>query len=225
MGIFDFVSSIFRRKQDEYAESGGGIVTPSGAVVSGGSAFATTLNPDDPGMIKQHNAALNYQDAIREAASRAQVPTAIICGIGSRESRWGLALKPPTPAGRGDFAKRPPRGGRTAQEPNDGGGYGRGLMQIDYDFHEFARTGNWHDPYSNLMYAADVLNKNRTFLANRGVSSDILLRAMIAAYNCGATAAFNCYNAGNDIDCKTTGRNYSQDVLNRAGWFQMQGWY
>jgi|WetSurMetagenome_2_1015567.scaffolds.fasta_scaffold02703_2 hypothetical protein len=225
MGIFDFMSSIFSRKQDEYAESGGGIVTPSGTVVSGGTAFATTLSPDDPGMVKQHNAALDYQDAIREAAGRAQLPTSIICGIGSRESRWGLALKPLGPGGRGDFSKRPPRGGRTGQEPNDGGGYGRGLMQIDYDFHEFARTGNWQDPYSNLMYAADVLGKNRTFLENRGVSSDMLLRAMIAAYNCGATAAFNCYNAGQDIDCKTTGRNYSQDVLNRAGWFQMQGWY
>ncbi|MEY3220450.1 MAG: hypothetical protein RIT27_1807 [Pseudomonadota bacterium] len=225
MGIFDFISSFFRRPQDEYAESGGGIITPSGAVVSGGTAFASTLNPDDPGMIKQHNEALKYQDAIREAASRAGLPTAIICGIGSRESRWGLALKPATPAGRGDFSKRSPRGGRSGQEPNDGPGFGRGLMQIDYDFHEFARTGNWQDPYSNLMYAADILNKNRTFLATRGVSSSILLRAMIAAYNCGATAALGCYQSGSDIDCKTTGRDYSRDVLNRAGWFQMQGWY
>jgi len=27
-----------------------------------------------------------------------------------------------------------------------------------------------------------------------------------------------------DLDFFTTGRNYSQDILNRAGWFRLQGW-
>jgi hypothetical protein len=47
---------------------------------------------------------------------------------------------------------------------------------------------------------------------------------MVAAYNCGATATLNAIQAGLDVDAKTTGKDYSKDVLNRAGWFQLQGW-
>jgi hypothetical protein len=32
------------------------------------------------------------------------------------------------------------------------------------------------------------------------------------------------YNAGLDVDYYTTGRDYGKDVLNIAGWFQLQGW-
>jgi hypothetical protein len=51
-----------------------------------------------------------------------------------------------------------------------------------------------------------------------------MLRAMIAAYNGGATATANAIKAGKDIDANTTGKDYSKDVLNRTGWFQLHGW-
>jgi len=143
-------------------------------------------------MLKQLNEAKKYRGLIEDLARRHDFLPSVICGMGSRESHWGLALTPPGPGGRGDFAQRRPRGNRRTPEPPDGGGYGRGLLQIDYDWHEFAR--------------------------------DQMLRAMIAAYNGGATATLNAIQAGQDIDANTTGKDYSKDVLNRSGWFQLHGW-
>lgn len=186
--------------------------------------FPTTLAKNNATMLQQLHAAQNYKGIIELAASRYQFSPSILCGLGSRESHWGLALKPPNPGGRGDFARRPPRGARTTPEPPDGGGYGRGLMQIDYDWHEFARTGAWYDPKENIFYACVVLDQARTFLIKKGLPQELLLRGILAAYNGGATAAWNAYRGGLDIDANTTGRDYSKDVLNRTGWFQLYDW-
>jgi len=230
MGFFSFFSSWFDRKRtDEHAASGGGIIVSGGGNTGGGSTsgsgrYATNLSKNDPTMLRQLQEANKYRSIIQEAAQKTQLPVAVICGIGSRESHWGLALKPPGPGGRGDYAKRKPRGVRVGLEPNDGGGYGRGLMQIDYDWHEFARTGNWQNARANILYACTVLNSNRSFFEKRNVSSDLMEQAILAAYNAGATATYSCISGGRDVDCKTTGRDYSADVLNRAGWFQLHGW-
>lgn len=228
-GLFDFFGNLFSRQVDEHAESGASISGAEGSSgtatrVGGGERFHTTFAQNDPTMMKQLPEARKYTAFIEEAARVAQLPPSVICGIGSRESHWGLALKPPNPGGRGDFAKRKPRGVRTGLEPNDGGGYGRGLMQIDYDWHEFARTGPWYDPRENILYGAKVLSNARRFFEQRNVSEPLIMQAIIAAYNAGATATYSCIEQGNDIDCRTTGRDYSRDVLNRAGWFQLQGW-
>lgn len=220
MGFFSFFRRWFGGST---GESGGSIrVTESASPRQG--TFATTLDYNNASMLLQHEAAQQYRSFIEEAARASGMPVAVICGIGSRESHWGILLKPPGPGGTGDFSTRKPRGSRTGSSPPDGGGFGRGLMQIDYDWHEFARTGNWQDPRSNLLYAADVLNKARRFFENRGVPADTIMRAILAAYNAGATATFRCYQNGSDIDCNTTGRDYSRDVLNRAGWFELHGW-
>ncbi len=220
--MFGFFKSLLGRNTNEYAESGGSIVVTS----QGGSSqrFSTTLERNNMTMLQQLESANRYRGIIEECARKSQLAPAIICGIGSRESQWGLALRPANPGGRGDFAKRPPRGNRTTPEPPDGPGYGRGLMQIDYDWHEFARTGNWQEPRANLLYAAEVLNQARTFFQRQGLAANTMTPAIIAAYNSGATATFGCIQAGQDVDCKTTGRDYSRDVLNRAGWFQLHGW-
>jgi hypothetical protein len=226
MGFFSFFNNIFGGSP---AQSGGSVIVTgsqngdSGGY-GGGELFPTTLSRSDTSMLRQFDEALKYRRFIEDAASETGLPGAVICGIGSRESHWGLALKPPVPGGTGDFANRRPRGSRRGRRPPDGGGFGRGLMQIDYDWHEFARTGNWQDPQANLMYASKVLNDAKQFFQDRGVPADKLMRAVIAAYNAGATATYQCYVAHKNIDCNTTGRDYSEDVLNRAGWFQLQGW-
>ncbi len=227
MGLFSFFGSLFGSKTtNQYSAGGGGIIVSGGggSNTTGEQRFATTLAINDSTMLRQLQQANKYRSIILEAAQKTNLPAAIICGIGSRESHWGLALTPPGPGGRGDFAKRPLRGARTGLEPNDGPGYGRGLMQIDYDWHEFARTGNWQNERANLLYACTVLNSARSFFEQRNVPATQMLRAIIAAYNAGATATYGCISAGSDVDCKTTGRDYSKDVLNRAGWFQLQGW-
>jgi hypothetical protein len=40
---------------------------------------------------------------IMDAAEKYNLQPSIIAGLGSRESLWGLALKPKGPAGTGDF--------------------------------------------------------------------------------------------------------------------------
>ncbi len=238
MAWFSFISSLFGKKTtDQHAASGGGIIVSGGGTSDGGGGtsdgggssssgdhFSTHLSRNDSTMMRQLQEANKYRSIIEEAARKTNLPVAIICGIGSRESHWGLALKPPGPGGRGDYAKRKARGVRRGLEPNDGGGYGRGLMQIDYDWHEFARTGNWQNARANIMYACSVLNSARRFFTQRNVSEEQMMRAIIAAYNAGATATYTCISGGQDIDCKTTGRDYSADVLSRAGWFQLHGW-
>lgn len=192
---------------------------------TGNDKFDTNLSINNQTMTNQLREAEKYRSIIESAARRNGFQPSIICGIGSRESHWGLMLKPPGPAGTGDFGKRGPRAARSTPLPPDGRGYGRGLMQIDYDWHEFARTGNWEDPKENIVYAVDLLAKNRTFFQERiNLSKERLLRAIIAAYNCGATATLQAIEARKDIDANTTGGDYSVDVLNRSGWFQMKGW-
>jgi hypothetical protein len=51
-----------------------------------------------------------------------------------------------------------------------------------------------------------------------------LLRAAVAAYNCGAGNVLNAIRNGHDVDFFTAGRDYSKDTVSRAGWFQLQGW-
>ena len=188
--------------------------------------FETTLSRNNQTMLAQLSSARKYQTIIKDASRRFNIKSSVICGMGSRESHWGMALKPKGPSGRGDFARRRPRGNRRGAEPPDGGGYGRGLMQIDYDWHEFARTGKWYDPRENIIYACTVLDRARKFFDKKaqGLNEEQKLRAMIAAYNGGATATLRSIKAGDDIDARTTGLDYSKDVLNRSGWFQLHGW-
>ncbi|MDM8564144.1 transglycosylase SLT domain-containing protein [Candidatus Halobeggiatoa sp. HSG11] len=188
--------------------------------------FKTTFSRNNRTMLEQLNEARKYNDIIKDVARRYNIKPSVICGIGSRESHWGIALRPKGPSGRGDFARRRPRGKRRSAEPPDGGGYGRGLMQIDYDWHEFARTGKWYDPRENLIYACTVLDRARKYFDRKAQSLDEeqKLRAMLAAYNSGAAATLRSIRAGDDIDARTTGHDYSKDVLDRSGWFQLHDW-
>ncbi len=177
-------------------------------------------------MNRQLAEAVRYRAYIGDAAKHCKIQASVIVGIGSRESQWGLSLKPPGPDGTGDFVKRHfPARYRDGPLPPDGGGFGRGLMQIDYDYHEFARIGNWKDPKANIFYGAKILRDFRRYLERkmnlRGLN---LLRAAIASYNTGTHRVLTATWKALDFDFYTTGADYSIDVLNRAGFFQLKGW-
>lgn len=186
--------------------------------------FTTTLDKHDIKMMREQDETRRYRGLIDDTARRAGMPQSVICGIGSRASRWGLDLKPPGPAGSSDFGKRLPNDHRSGMTPPDGAGFKRGLLQFDYDWHEFARVGNWQDPRASLRYIVEVLNKHEQFLRQNGVPKELILHATIASFDAGVTPVLEAFKAGKDVDCKTSKRNYSADVLNRAGWYQLQGW-
>jgi hypothetical protein len=177
-------------------------------------------------MTRQHGEAIKYRAYIETAAQMWDIQAAVIAGIGSRESHWGLLLRPAGPEGTGDFIKRRfPARHRDGPLPPDGGGFGRGLMQIDYDHHEFARTGKWKDPEDNIFYATKILDDSRRFLRRKANLQHLdLLRAAIASYNSGPRRVLMAIREKLDVDSYTTGGDYSADVLNRAGFFQLKGW-
>ena len=204
--------------------------------------LSTTFPKNHPSLLKQLQEAGKYKLIIEEAAERFRFQSCIIAGLGSRESHWGLALFPPGPEGTGDLKTRIfTKPFRNSPLPPDGLGFGRGLLQIDFDYHEFARTGNWKDPMENIFYGVKLLFDNRNFLRlplrdpvkghhpvqgqqKYDLNQRQLLRATLSSYNCGLGKVRKTIDRGYDIDLFTTGRNYSQDILNRAGWFQLQGW-
>lgn len=187
----------------------------------------TTFLPET-GWLKEHSrAAEEYRAHIVRAAATADVPVAVFVGMGSRESGWGLGLRPPGPGGTGDFARRSSADVPLVNGlPPGGGGFGKGLLQIDYMAHEFARTGPWDVAAENIAYGATVLRDNRLRMKRK--YSDLgwegQLRAAVAAYNCGAGRVEKAIRLHRDFDFYTAHRDYSADVLNRAGWFQAHGW-
>lgn len=191
-----------------------------------GEGFVTTYSKSDAALGRQLEEIKKYQAVIEKAAAKYDVAPALIAGIGSRESHWGLALNPLGPGGTGDrIARGAPTRFRTGPLPPDSCGFGRGLMQIDFDAHDFARTGNWQDPEMNICYGVGVLCDARSLLRRKTtLSGTALLRAAVAAYNCGAGNVLSAIRNGYDVDFFTAGRDYSRDALSRAGWFQLHGW-
>jgi peptidoglycan hydrolase-like protein with peptidoglycan-binding domain len=200
------------------------LVSAPAAAASVG-VFPTTYSPNDPSLTQQLAAANKYRAFIESAAAQFGFQPCVIAGIGSRESGWGLALKPVGPTGTGDFARRrakPPL--RSGPLPPDGGGFGRGLMQIDFDAHEFAQTGNWRDPQANIRQGCQILAQIMTFLKKRtNLQGRELLRASLAAYNAGPGKVLKAIQANQDVDSVTAHGSYAKDTLNRAGWFQSKG--
>ena len=188
--------------------------------------FKTTITTSNRAMRLHLNAAEKYREYIQKAGLFYGFQSSIIAGIGSRESGWGLFLKPKGPKGTGDFSQRDQlRAGRKSKLPPDGLGFGRGLMQIDYDFHKFARTGNWRDPRENIFYGVKLLNRYKNIIMRKTDFTGLkLLKAAIASYNAGPGAVIKALSKNLEIDRITTGGDYSYDILNRAGYFQLHGW-
>ncbi|HEY9664753.1 MAG TPA: transglycosylase SLT domain-containing protein, partial [Allocoleopsis sp.] len=84
----------------------------------------------------------------------------------------------------------------------------------------------WRDPKENITYGINqVLAPNYNQLAqSTNLQGVELLRATLASYNAGLGNVQAAIREGRDPDYYTTGRDYGRDVLNRAGWFQLNGW-
>ncbi|MFX0202553.1 MAG: peptidoglycan-binding protein, partial [Candidatus Hodarchaeota archaeon] len=164
--------------------------------------FPTTYSRNNASLMNQIEEATKYNAFINEAAQKYSFQPSVIAGIGSRESHWGLALKPVGPNGMGDFIKRSfPARHREGPLPPDNGGFGRGLMQIDFDAHEFARKGNWKDPKENIFYGCQVLSSSLDFIKRKlSVEGIPLLRGALAGYNAGPGNALRAFRDGRDID-------------------------
>jgi hypothetical protein len=188
--------------------------------------FATSYPLDDPHLLRDLEAAARYGAMISDAAAATGLQPAVIVALGSRATGFGRALRPQGPAGTTDFTPRPePVPHRPAPLPADGGGFRRGLLGIDYDGHAFAREGDWRDPRANLVYGCRVVSEARTHLRRRSLlSATALLRAALAAYDCGTGNVVRALRHGHDLDFYTSGRDYSRDILERAGFFQAHGW-
>lgn len=168
----------------------------------------TNIPRQDPRMLKNIEAMRAYSAIISEVSTRYGIQASIIAAIGSRESDWGLGLTPPGPEGTGDQ------------------GHGRGLLQIDDRWHpDFIASGKWSNARENLIYGGALIKSFWDFFTTKGAmpKNSTSLRASIAAYNAGPRRVLEGFQAGEDLDFFTTGRNYSADVFNRAGWFQMNG--
>jgi Putative peptidoglycan binding domain/Transglycosylase SLT domain len=169
--------------------------------------FPTTYTINDKGLLEEYSVFLKYKDIVLYLGKELQLAPAILAGIGSRESRWGLALTPPGPGGKGDK------------------GNGFGLMQVDQRYH-LAHTSSedWSNPAKHLAYSAKYLKTCIDYFTTKtGIAGNVALQAGVAAYNCGPTNAINAFKQGQDIDYFTAGRNYSKDVFSRAGWYQLNG--
>jgi len=153
-----------------------------------------------------------YLGTVTEECAKYGHSVAVIFGIGYRESLWGHALDR---SWTGDYIPRKPTALRLGTLPSDGLGFGRGLMQIDYDAHSFARGTQWRDDAKNIAYGCKVLADNIAVIGKkyRGVQPGPRLSMAIAAYNCGARRVMSAYDMGKDVDYYTAHRNYSAEVI------------
>ncbi|MFL6211001.1 MAG: TIR domain-containing protein [Pyrinomonadaceae bacterium] len=182
---------------------------------------------DEAALLIQLQEAKKYKSIVEEVARRYGFRPSVIAGMISRESGWGLDLKPIGPAGTGDFQG-------SGRLPPDGGGFQRGLMAFDYRRDEFARTGNWKEPGANIEHGCTLLQTSLNALRDSGKISDeeLLLRAALASFNLGGNyptagdveGVLKSISEGKDVDVRTSHNDYSKDILSRASWFQSHGW-
>lgn len=139
------------------------------------AAFAAAL----PGNLRP------WAPNLLSAARKFGVSPWLLAGIAYRESSGGSALTPPGPAGTGDFYKRP--SGRrypsgyvvgTSGMPEDGQGWGRGLMQIDWAvWYPWAQQNAWWDPQVNIEKSAEILANQISFFSSNPTSSTVSVDA------------------------------------------------
>lgn len=112
---------------------------------------------------------------------------------------------------RGDFSQR-----RTDKEKVY---HGYSFWQIDIDsYPDFVRSGAWKDPLKACVKAIEVLEEKRRYIQVKlpHLAGDDLLRAILAAYNCGQGNVVKVLQAGEDVDSRTSSKDYSQNVLRYA---------
>jgi len=130
----------------------------------------------------------------------------IVMGVLSRESGAGRLLGQwGNPTGTGDR------------------GHGRGVMQADdrtwKGLLDLNRDGieddAWRNPAFSIAFGCWLLDHNLDAF-KRKYGGDRWGEAL-AAYNCGTARVERAIEEGKPVDAYTAGRNYSRDVLDRAG--------
>jgi hypothetical protein len=176
-------------------------------------------------LTKELPVVLSFKAFIDAAVATKTIPASLIAGIGWAESGWGTSplMKPTGPTGTGDATPRsgsnPNRPGRST--PTDGKGFGRGLMQIDWDAHEFARTGNWQDPEANIEFGVGVLADFRQSLKGHVPDADLLTVA-VAAYNAGVSGALAKVR-DHGVAAVSAPETYAFKVLQLAAFYRQNG--
>ncbi|KAI5104908.1 lysozyme g-like 1 [Silurus meridionalis] len=140
-----------------------------------------------------------YKTIIKKVGRAKKIDPAVIAGIISRETRAGSS-------GSGLV--------------NGWGDHGNafGLMQVDRRYHSPVGAWNGED---HIIQATDILI---TFIKNiqqkfPNWSKENQFKGGIAAYNAGPGNIDSYEN----MDMKTTGRDYANDVVARAQWFKRNG--
>lgn len=181
-----------------------------------------------------------YADVILRVAQEQDMSPILIYGIGQQESGWGHAsgYKQDT----GDWSMRTgkyvgaantqtvdtaPAGWSYPKDsngdvipgpysiPDDGLGWGRGLMQLDL---KNSQGVDWRDPYANLTAAVQLFIRQRDQLANAlsWSAGPDLDRGAVVAYNHGVAGMVANATHQVDWDTGTAGGDYSNRVLTYA---------
>ncbi|OCT95308.1 lysozyme g [Xenopus laevis] len=137
-----------------------------------------------------------YKSIIESVSQKKGMDAAVIAGIISRESRAGSVLI----NGWGD------------------NGNAFGLMQVDKRFHKI--SGLWNSE-EHLIQGTEILIGMFQSIKRKFPTWSIEqhLKGAIAAYNAGPGNIINL-----DVDSRTTGKDYANDVLARAKFFKSRGY-
>uniref|UniRef100_A0A8C1ULD5 Lysozyme g n=1 Tax=Cyprinus carpio TaxID=7962 RepID=A0A8C1ULD5_CYPCA len=138
-----------------------------------------------------------YKSKIIKVGRAKQMDPAVIAAIISRESRAGAVLKD----GWGDH------------------GNGFGLMQVDKRYHKL--EGTW-DSEEHLTQGTEILIGSINGIRAKFPqwTKEQWFKGGISAYNAGVSTVSSYEN----IDARTTGKDYSNDVVARAQWFKSKGY-
>ncbi|XP_073446633.1 lysozyme g-like [Dendrobates tinctorius] len=146
-----------------------------------------------------------YKETIQLVSAETGIDGAIIAGIISRESRAGNIL---------DSRKYGDHGNAF------------GLMQIDIRYH--TPHGDWKSEnprdWNNkvhILQGTEILASMFTAIDKKfpGFTKEEKMKGALAAYNAGPGNVTNLH----DPDSRTTGKDYSNDVVARAKFFKSQG--
>lgn len=170
--------------------------------------------------------ALGFAPLVHNSSTAHGLAPALVAAIGSVESAWGTSplMQPNGPAGTGDRKPRDPAPPlRSGSMPPDGLGFGRGLMQADWDAHDFARTGAWRDAAANIAFACSVLAGDRDrFATELHLAPADAVAAAVAAYNAGHRGAADRIKAAG-LAAATAPGTYAGKVLARVAFFRDNG--
>ena len=112
---------------------------------------------------------------------------------------------------KGDFTQRP---GEAEKQY-----HGFGFIQVDIaSYPDFVKSGDWKDPYKNIMKAISILEEKRKYLLGifPELSGDSLNHYITAAFNCGQGNEAKVIHPHLDPDAYTAHHSYAKNVFDYA---------